>query len=285
MIITKINLNGTEYDIGGALSNDAKSALLQIAEKTAYIDDDGQDYYDALEAAFYPPADLVSISATYTQSGTVYTNTPLDNLKTDLVVTATYSDSSSNTVSAYTLSGTLTVGTSTITVSYGGKTTTFNVTVSETVLYPLPDIAYAKAGSGTWASVSDGNHIKTYTDSNSRGPYIFKDGTMSINAATTHGVMFQIPAGASYEIKIKNIVATGNTDASNVLKFRLCKSDGNAAGIDVNIPTIGDSTPADATASGTLENATDIYSVYGMLYRSVTIDYDVEVRINGARYI
>ena len=47
------------------------------------------------------------------------------------MVTAVYSDSSTATVAddAYTLSGELTEGTQTITVSYGGKTTTFSVTV------------------------------------------------------------------------------------------------------------------------------------------------------------
>lgn len=75
---------------------------------------------------------LDSISAVYNQSGTVYDTDTLDSLKTDLVVTATYSDTSTATVPStdYTLIGTLTVGTSTITVSYGGKTTTFTVTVS-----------------------------------------------------------------------------------------------------------------------------------------------------------
>lgn len=86
-------------------------------------------------------ATLSSISAAYTQSGTVYDTDTLDSLKTDLVVTATWSDSSTSTVAStdYTLSGTLTEGTSTITVSYGGKTTTFNVTVSEVVIPPLYD--------------------------------------------------------------------------------------------------------------------------------------------------
>lgn len=78
---------------------------------------------------------LSSISAVYTQSGTVYDTDTLDSLKSDLVVTATYSDSSTSTVAStdYTLSGTLTTGTSTITVSYGGKTTTFSVTVTHYV--------------------------------------------------------------------------------------------------------------------------------------------------------
>ena len=116
---------------GSGLTEDIKQALLQIAEKIAYIDEDGQDYYDALEDALYPPADLVSISAVYTQSGTVYDTDTLDSLKSDLVVTAHMSDSTTQTVTNYVLSGTLTVGTSTITVSYGGKTTTFTVTVTE----------------------------------------------------------------------------------------------------------------------------------------------------------
>lgn len=124
---------------GDGLTDDIKQALLQIAQKVAYIDDQGQDYYDDLYAALYPPANLVSIAAVYTQSGTVYDTDSLDDLKTDLVVTATWSDSTTSTVASadYTLSGTLTVGTSTITVSYGGKTTSFNVTVTEYVAQPL----------------------------------------------------------------------------------------------------------------------------------------------------
>ena len=75
---------------------------------------------------------LTSISAVYTQSGTVYDTDSLDSLKSDLVVTATYSDSSTETVPSadYTLSGTLTVGTSVITVTYQGLTATFDVTVT-----------------------------------------------------------------------------------------------------------------------------------------------------------
>lgn len=112
------------------LSEEVKVALLQIASKVAYIDEHGQDYYDDLYDSLYPPADLVSISCVYTQSGTVYDTDSLDSLKSDLVVTAHMSDSTTRTVTDYTLSGTLAEGTSIVTVAYGGKTTTFNVTVS-----------------------------------------------------------------------------------------------------------------------------------------------------------
>lgn len=126
--------------ITGMFTNAAKNALLSLLEKVAYIDEHGQDYLDDLYDALFPPVVPTSISAVYTQSGTVYDTDTLDSLKSDLVVTATYADSSTATIPGtdYTLSGTLTVGTSTITVSYSGKTTTFNVTVS--------NLAYVTSG-------------------------------------------------------------------------------------------------------------------------------------------
>jgi len=114
----------------GGLTEAVKVALLQVAQKVAYIDAHGQDYYDNLYDALYPPATLVRINAVYTQSGAVLTTDTLDSLKADLVVTATYTDQTTETVTNYTLSGTLSEGTSTITASYGGKTATFKVTVT-----------------------------------------------------------------------------------------------------------------------------------------------------------
>lgn len=113
----------------GSVTVELKTALLRLAQKVAYIDADGQDYYDDLYDALYP---LDSITAVYTQSGTVYTTDSLDSLKTDLVVTAVYDGGTTATVPGadYTLSGSLTEGTSTITASYGGETATFTVTVT-----------------------------------------------------------------------------------------------------------------------------------------------------------
>lgn len=115
------------------LSDEVKQTLLACFEKVAWIDGNGQTYYDALQTALNRGAELLSISAVYTQSGTVYDTDSLDDLKSDLVVTATYDGGETETVLTYTLSGSLTVGTSTITVSYGGKTTTFSVTVTHYV--------------------------------------------------------------------------------------------------------------------------------------------------------
>ena len=233
-VITAENLNEIQDAIIAleespvqGLTEDLKQAMLQIARKVAYIDDQGQTYYDDLYDALYPPKTVVSITAVfeqgttviydnaaldslkqylqvtaryddnttailsdsayslsglleapsstvtvlyngvsttfsvvvtarptlssitadYTQSGTVYDTDALDSLKADLVVTAHYSDSSTQIVPAadYTLSGTLTAGTSTITVSYSGMTTTFTVTVTEYVIpkdYEVGNLLY-----------------------------------------------------------------------------------------------------------------------------------------------
>ena len=123
-----------ESDTSGGLTADIKSALLACFANVAWAGNDGQDFYDALDAALNPPANLLSITCVYTQSGTVYDTASLDDLKPDLVVTAHWSDNTTSTITTYTLSGTLTVGTSTITVTYGGKTTTFTVVVQASVI-------------------------------------------------------------------------------------------------------------------------------------------------------
>lgn len=69
---------------------------------------------------------LSSISATYS-GGDVSVGTAVTDL-TGIVVTAHYSDGSTATVTGYTLSGEIAEGSNTVTVSYGGKTTTFTVT-------------------------------------------------------------------------------------------------------------------------------------------------------------
>ena len=76
---------------------------------------------------------ITGLSAVYTQSGVVDVHDDLSVLIPDLVVTATISNSLQIEIAPtdYTLSGTLAVGTSTVTVSYAGVTATFSVTVTQ----------------------------------------------------------------------------------------------------------------------------------------------------------
>ena len=141
--IYDIEANGTILEIkkdGGhsgqppALSDDIKYALLNIFSKVAYIDGNGQSYYNALESALYnneSTAGVSSISAIFSQGqNVIYDSASLNDLRQYLTVTATYDNSSTATVSGYTLSGTLSAGTCTITVTFGGKTTTFSATIT-----------------------------------------------------------------------------------------------------------------------------------------------------------
>ena len=107
-------------------------------------------------------AAVASLSAVYTQSDVICDLDSLDILKSDLVVTATYSDSTTATISSddYTLSGTLEAGTSTITVAYGGATTTFNVTVNETLsVMTSPTTMYASNNLASWDSSTETGEI------------------------------------------------------------------------------------------------------------------------------
>lgn len=71
---------------------------------------------------------ITRIRATYTQTQEVHANTNLDELRGDLVVTGGLG--TQQVLTDYTLSGELTVGTSTITVDFHGKTDTFDVVVT-----------------------------------------------------------------------------------------------------------------------------------------------------------
>ena len=173
-----VDENGKLWVESGGWSSEAKSALLNLLEKVAYIDEDGQDYYDALVAAL-GGASVVSISAVYTQTGTVYDTASLDSLKADLVVTAEYSNGTEVAVTDYILSGTLTAGTSTITVTYEGQTDTFDVTVTAN---PLPSsykrIEYVERNISSYV----GGIIKTGLTLNGTDDVTLRIGVMPISA-------------------------------------------------------------------------------------------------------
>lgn len=78
---------------------------------------------------------ILGIEAIYTQTQEVHVDTPLNDLKQDLVVKAVYRNNRKKVVTDYELSGTLSVGTSVITVTYSNQTTTFEVEVTQSIIY------------------------------------------------------------------------------------------------------------------------------------------------------
>lgn len=102
-----------------------------------------QGFVDAITAINTQEKNVQSIAAVFTQGYNLIRNTDnLDVLRQFLEVTAYYDDETNAEVTNYVLVGELTVGTSTITVVYGGKTATFEVdVVDSTVLFSLKNKA------------------------------------------------------------------------------------------------------------------------------------------------
>ena len=114
------------------LTTEQVNALDGMFKVCAFIKADMSAEYNAFRTAFdIEAATITGISATYS-GGSVPAGTALSDL-TGIVVTATYSDGSTETVTGYTLSGEIAEGNNTITVTYQGKTATFIVTGTEAV--------------------------------------------------------------------------------------------------------------------------------------------------------
>lgn len=120
------------YTIESGLSDAQKESILACFQRVAWTTDEGQQLYQALYDSFYPDVRLASLSAVFTQGSRVITTTDsLNSLKQNLVVTATYYNGTTATITNYVLSGELTAGTSIITAIFGGKTATFDVVVTD----------------------------------------------------------------------------------------------------------------------------------------------------------
>lgn len=114
---------------GGGLSDEAKIAILTCFRHVEWADESGPDCYAALEAAL---GAFVSIAADFDQgSAKIYNDADLDDLRQYLTVTGTRPNGTTATVEDYELTGTLTAGTSTITVIVGTLTATFTVEVTQ----------------------------------------------------------------------------------------------------------------------------------------------------------
>jgi hypothetical protein len=146
----------------------AKMKLLQLLRgMPMWIIDNAAELIAELEAELFPEGDVESIDAVYTQGAVVYADTPLDELRADLVVTATMSDQSARVITDYTLTGTLAAGTSTVTVHYRDLVDTFSVTVS----------AAANTGYTSIGTPSISNNVLTPGSAGAvRSPVVFSPG-------------------------------------------------------------------------------------------------------------
>ena len=179
-------LTATTVPEGGAVTWSSSDTSIATVDQTGLITSVGygsatitaaSGNLSATCSVVVATATVTTINATYTQTGAVFASDSLDSLKSDLVVTASWSDSTTTTVASenYTLSGTLTEGTSTITVSYAGKTTTFTVTVSakpKTYYFAPADNIVSNAyinDSGESATLSGAYYIDEFMEGFAQG--------------------------------------------------------------------------------------------------------------------
>lgn len=163
---------------------------------------------------------LTSIEAVYTPAETVYTLTALDHLKSDLVVTANWSDGSSEILSDtdYTLSGTLASGTSTITADFGGKTDTFDVTVIALTAYDYVAIKSDVTINQTTAIMVETNLVPGCSI---ESEFVYTDSSQS-NAVAIMGIRRGMGGSSIRELAVFVTPSTGkmgywyaNTDTTN----------------------------------------------------------------------
>ena len=107
--------------------NEMISALLSLVTNLAFSNENAQSVYNEFVAQI-SSVTISSISVVYS-GGSVSTSTSLEELKDNLVVTVYPLNGVSFVTQNYTLDGSLSVGQSTIVVSYMGKTASFTVNV------------------------------------------------------------------------------------------------------------------------------------------------------------
>ena len=296
-----INIEGGS---GEGLSTEVKNAILDCFENVAWTSADGQQYYDALSDLFFPPKTLVSISVVFNQGqAVIYENASLDSLRQYLTVTGLYDDESTETITNYSLSGTLSEGSSIVTVTYQGKTTTFTVNVTarptitgieatytqgSTVVYDDDTLDSLKTNLVVKQVYSDGSKVTLDTEAYTLSGTL-TEGTSTITVTySTFTTTFTVTVTARAELSsISAVFNQGNntiymTDDLNTLKQYLTVT---ANYTDGSTEILQDS---DYTLSGSLlntnnyiETTSTITAIYEEKSDTFTVNKKFKVIVGG----
>lgn len=278
----RVGYDGTEFESAGQavraqvvrtrFNDYTKEALLNLLRHVVYNDENGQQYFDELEAAMYMEAGIESITAVFEQGqNVIYDTDSLEDLRQYLTVTANLEDTTSIEVTTYTLSGTLTAGSSTITVTYGGKTTTFTANITsykDRMSYSMTSGLITKL-IGTFGSDSTHGYYMGSSNQNRR-MFVFDYGETKLKT-TTNGTTFT--DSDYYPIPIPDnatrvaVAITPNTQFPSVIE--LVKQNG----IYVQTANTGWVT---GSANVTLQTGTNRYLLVNSKYNSAGTSYPTE---------
>lgn len=274
---------------GSGMTEEFKQALLQCFKGVSWLDDQAAEAdMAALYDALYP---VQSIAADYTQTETVYPGTSIDSLKSDLVVTATYADGSTMVLADddYTLSGTLTVGTSTVTATYKGKNASFSVTVTDSpVVYGYDVVGEPTIANGVMTPTATG-WIKSkiqFLPGDKPWKIIFKAKNKSNssynNYMTASGILLQRVDNQANVIAYLTHSTTGDISKNRARAFPLntwawCKLEFTGTAYLYGVSTDGE-TYDDISISSTTPIKQDSQLIFGAKASNtatVTADYDL----------
>lgn len=239
---------------GGGLTDTQKDLLIRILRAALYSSDQSTNI-DALEEAFNKT--VVYLSATLNLgTNVIYSDDTLDSLRKYLVVAATYDDQTKQVVTGYVLSGTLTVGTSTITISYKNVLTTVDVPVSQAVTrYSITNNLTGVTNSNTDTTIPEGN---TY---------------IGFLTADTAGY---IPTGVSVKVGGVNVTSTAYDVSTHSITIEDVQGDIVITATADEDPTA----PVFALASPMTESGTIEYSLFDQ-DRDWTIEYTINTPANS----
>ena len=294
---------------GLGFSDEFKEALLVCFEQVAWKTTNAQPYISALETALYPEVHLSSITAAYEQDRPIHPDSSMTEIKYDLVVTANYSDGSSEVLSDsdYEVSGALNIGTSALTVTYETKTAEIEVTVTG-YTYSLASGTHTFSTTNDTIEISNGNHVKMHL-ANLDDTYhanIFNLSSLNLNTAvsyfrqttpTNNGAVnnlsntwFTIPANASVVFEVLNFTPSATElfrgSGSRQFVINIRKTNTSSSAISTGL---GFSSPTDFNAKTeqtiTDQTACSCLFVYSDYTKAVDVEFDIRLTVNGVRWL
>ena len=270
----------------------AKTALLHLLKKVAYIDSDGEDYYTALENLLTLKT-LSSISVVFDEPNKDFAlcNTTLDDFKPYLTVTATYTDQTTETIpiSNCTLSGTLVYGDNTVTVTYENKTATFTAKI--TTLYCLLDASETTiSGNGLSSVVSVSDGIISVEGNYNAYIYIREDGTIETNAYTQNE-WFSVSAGQSILFEAYDITWQTSAGSNQTMEPKWATTDGsfNAMSIPINMASGSSGSDGYAKYENNSYGASRSFGGLNVHWKNApsgggSISFRIRMTVDGVRY-
>lgn len=144
-----------------------------------------------------------------------------------------------------------------------------------------------RAVSGYITYSCSGNHFRFKTTANSRGPHVTTD-AVNISHSTEASTVFSLRTGDQVRIILKNIeyaVGSSNTRLNVILKENDSAGTTQFQLTEQSFPANTSGTTAELSNTATITADCDINDIFLYLYRAAEFEFDLELYVNGTRYL